>query len=137
MIILSCNSFISYWSITGIILAYKNNVSITHFNISFSFSKFNESTRSDSILQTKKHIPSDVLFTYIYIHYFNSLSFILSNSFVNRCHQYFSRTTVNIHKSFSGSSRADQCFSGTLNCEIQAAAPCNRHVSIDFQYIVI
>ena len=61
----------------------------------------------------------------------------LYHTFYYRSQQYSSRLAIHVHQSLTGCSGTDQRLSGAFDRKLQAAAPCNRHVAVHLQYIVV
>ena len=61
----------------------------------------------------------------------------LYHTFYYRSQQYSSRPAIHIHQSLSGCSGTYQRLSGAFDRKLQAAAPCNRHVAVHLQHIVV
>ena len=55
----------------------------------------------------------------------------------NRCHQHFASTAEYVYQTFAGSRRTNEGFAGAFYSKVQTAAPCDCHIAVDFQYIIL
>ena len=57
-------------------------------------------------------------------------------TFRYRCQKDSACTAIHVDKTLAGCCRTDQCFAGTLDGELQTAAPCDRHIAVYLEYVV-
>lgn len=62
---------------------------------------------------------------------------ILDVAVTDRSHKHLSCPTIYVDQTLAGSSRADEGFAGTLDSEVKATAPGNRHIAVNFKDVIL
>ena len=62
---------------------------------------------------------------------------LLNISVVYRCHEYSAGTAVNVDQALSGCCGTDQRLTGPFYSKVQTATPCDRHIAVHLEYVIL